>query len=249
MAVKGPLKDAIVSVYKIDTSAAGYKGQLIAEGVTDETAHLMLDIDSQYLTDNLYLFEYTLGTELNGNVPVTPTLRTIATSDNIQSGTAIYATPLTTLAVDYAINALATPASSANPASIADFIVALETATTRIKKLFGLGLIDDSINLFTSAPVLSLQTDQQKSLAHRTVIEVFAAVADQLMDRRADFDSRRKTKEVRAQLCKASMQRAGDQDVGCEHAPRGTRASVVVRCPEHADSPPQVSHELPKRHA
>lgn len=181
MAVKGPLKDAIVSVYTVDTAKAGYKGDLVAEGVTDETAHLMLNIDSQYLTNSLFLMEYTGGTELNGDTPVIPTLRSIATADQIVSGTRLYATPLTTLAVDYAINSLtAATTPIGQPPSLTDFRTALDTASARTKDTFGLGLVDDSIDLFASAPVLSLETDQEKSLAYRTAIEVFAAVAHQI---------------------------------------------------------------------
>ncbi len=174
MGVKGPLANAVVSVYKIDTSEAGFKGELIAEGITDENAALLLDVETQYLTEPLFIFEYTLGKELDDSAPVIPVLSTVVTSQQLLENTPVYATPLTTLIIELAI------LEAGQNSSIQSFNDALSATTEMVKATYGLGLLDSGIDPFTSAPVLTANTDQADSLAYRTVIEVFAAVMDEV---------------------------------------------------------------------
>ena len=177
MGVKGPLTHAIVSVYKIDSTAENFRGELIAEGITTDNAELLLDINTIHLTGGKFFFEYTLGKEMNGDTPVIPTLRTIVTTQQLLDQTPVFATPLTTLVVDYAVK---TAALDNRDASLAEFDTALATAKVKVKQSFGLGILRDKINLFTSSPVLSDDTEQSDSLAYRTAIEVVAAVLDKV---------------------------------------------------------------------
>lgn len=190
MGVKGPLIDTIVTVYKVDTTAPDFKGEVVAEGVTDSNATLLLDINTQYLSEPLFIIEYTNGTELNGSPSVLPTLRTVATSEQLVDGVPIYATPLTTLAIDYAIesadlidnpnlienNRDGLTGNNDGIVTIDEFTAAIDSATRYVKGSFGLDILTDQIDLFTSAPILTSTTDQDNSLAYRTSIEVFAAV-------------------------------------------------------------------------
>ena len=181
MAVKGPLANAIASLYGIDTNTNDFKGQLLAEGFTDSNAQLVMDIENRFLSESFFIIEYTLGKELNGATPVIPTLRTLITSDQLRNNTPVYATPLTTLAIDYAIAGLA----SSSAISVTDFASAVNDAALETKAAFGLGILDDDVNIFTSSPILSTNTAQAKSLAYRTTIEVFAALAEKVQDESA----------------------------------------------------------------
>lgn len=174
MGVKGPLANAIVSVYAIDNSKADFKGRLLAEGFTNDSAKLFLDVPARHAIEELMLIEYTAGQELSGDTPVIPTLRTVITSQQFLNRTPIYATPLTTLVVDSAIQNVG---QGASPSVLTR---AMRTSSTQTRRAFGLGLLDSNMDLFTDAPVLTEQTDQQTSLAHRTAIEVFAAVMNQV---------------------------------------------------------------------
>jgi hypothetical protein len=191
MAVKGPLVDAIVSAYVFDPGAVDMQGPLIGEGITDSNANLQMVIDVQHLEEALILIEYTSGRELDGSVPVITTLRTIVSSQQILSGTAIYATPLTTLSIHYAMLTADLSASNDNSGkglvgnndgriSLEEFNSALDNAAAYIKVAFSFGVLNENIDFFTSAPVLSNKTDQQDSLAYRTAIEALASVVDRV---------------------------------------------------------------------
>ncbi len=179
MAVKGPLANAVASLYSVNTSNADYKGALVAEGFTDIDAQLVMDVENQYLSQSFFIMEYTLGEELNGSTPVIPTLRTLISSEQLFNGTSVYATPLTTLAIDNAIENLK---GEAPPISVTDFAIAVNDAALQTIAAFGLGIIDSNVNIFTSSPVLSEATDPDESLAYRTTIEVFAALAEKVRE-------------------------------------------------------------------
>jgi hypothetical protein len=179
MAVKGPLAGAAASLYRINTSNDGFTGELVAEGFTDTDAQLMMDIENRFLNESFFIMEYTLGKELNGSTPVIPTLRTLISSEQLLNNTAIFATPLTTLAIDNAIYRLMAE-NSGGTISIAEFDAAVKSSALQAKATFGLGILDDDVNIFTSSPILSEDTDQNKSLAYRTTIEVFAALAEKV---------------------------------------------------------------------
>jgi hypothetical protein len=174
MAVKGPLKDAIVSIYAIDSSRVDFRGQLLAEGFTDANAALVLDIDSRHLIEDLLLIEYRSGLELNDTLPALPTLRSVMTARQLLNATPVYATPLTTLVVDHALK------RAGRGAAMTTLNNAISEAAADVKASFGLGLLGSELDLFTSAPVLSADTAQLDSLAYRVANEVFAAVLDSL---------------------------------------------------------------------
>lgn len=177
MAVKGPLINAVVRAYRVDPSKANLQGELLAEGLTDNNAALLLNIAVEDLGSGLILIEYIGGRELDGSQPVITSLRTIASADQIINQTPIFATPLTTLAIDYVrAGALS---SSSNVVAIEQ---ALAVAESSIKEAFGFGVMGAELDLFTSSPVLDTQTDQRQSWEYRAAIEAFAAIVELLRE-------------------------------------------------------------------
>lgn len=185
-AVKGPLTDAVVGLYIIDYSAETLKGEQLSSGTTDSLAAIRgLDIPRERIPDGPFLIEFTEGRELNSSAPVVPTLRAIMTANQAESGTAIYATPITTLILELArLNADLTNPGTAQ----SNFLVARNTQQALIRESFGLGLLD-TLNLETTAPLLTETGNQVDALAYRTVIEVFAALLNQLQQQLPDTTS------------------------------------------------------------
>lgn len=189
-AVKGPIINAIVSVYRLDNTKTDLKGELLAEGITDIDASLHLLIDQQYLNGDVFLLEFTEGLELNGSIPTIPTLKTLIDSRQILTGEPIYATPLTTFAIEYAnitadqrrISSSSQKTHQAHTGNVdgaiseREFKAAIRSASLYAKGAFGGGLLDPTMDLFSHPPILSDTANQNQSLAYRTAIETFAAV-------------------------------------------------------------------------
>ena len=104
-AIKGPLVNANVSAYQIDPAAADLKGALLGDGETDASAQIVgLEIDSS--TTGYILLEFTADADTvdltTGAAPVLDSLVTFASMDRISADESIYATALTTLAMEIA---------------------------------------------------------------------------------------------------------------------------------------------------
>lgn len=193
-AVKGPLIGASVSAYILDTNIPDLKGELIALGSTNEQAHLDLDIPTEYFERGPFLIEFSHGTEVSGSLPGIETLSTVLTQQQLESNTPIYATPLTTFAIQYASkvadvsaqpNDLVTAGligNNDNTLTIDEFNAALINASQLIRNTLGLGVLTNEINLFTTSPILNSQTNPTDTLAIRTANEVFAAIVIELQD-------------------------------------------------------------------
>ena len=176
-AVKGPLINAVVDVYLVDYSAKDLKGAYITSGSTNASAAIQgLSISADYRGRGPYLLEISGGAELNNTAPVIPVLTTLLTEAQLYSSTPIYATPLTTMIVEY------TKAEHRNTPiqSEAVFANTLNDATTEVKSAFGFGLLDSQVDLFTTPPIFTEGTDQQRSLAYRTASESVAALVNLL---------------------------------------------------------------------
>lgn len=126
--VKGPLANAIVKVYTLDASKANFKGDLIATASTNGKATIS-GLSLPFPLNPPYIMEFTTGANTTdittGVAPVITTLRIIITQDLLDNGAQIYATPLTSMAVDIAI--LKAGVSSAQ------FATALDTAQAQVK--------------------------------------------------------------------------------------------------------------------
>ena len=187
-AVKGPLANAVVTAYALNTGFAGFfdPDNPVASGVTDARAALSGLALPLPLTPPYILV---VGSDANtvdlttGSAPVITTLRTVLTGEMLtalQAGTEKnYATPLTTLVTDLAI-------SLSGPNAAADtFLTALGTARGRVVSTLGLGLLQDTdgnvADPLRAPPMLNafVQTaaQQRVTLRYRTAIEAIAARA------------------------------------------------------------------------
>lgn len=192
--IKGPLINANVTAYEIDPLQVDLKGAIVARGSSDTNASLELAIPENRSNNGPFLIEYTNGTEINGEIPVIESLSTIITSQQLLAGTAVYATPLSSFAIQHARQIADRPENTADPLtiglsgnnngsiSIDEFLAALETTSTHIKATLGLGLLTEDINLFTTSPLINADTDAEDTLAIRTANEVFAAIVSTLKD-------------------------------------------------------------------
>ena len=199
--VKGPLINANVTAYEIDPSKVDLKGDIVARGSSDTNASLQLTIPENLSNNGPFLIQYTDGTEINGQIPVIESLSTIITSQQLLAGTAVYATPLSSFAIEHArqiadgLESVADPltvglsGNNNGSISIAEFLAALETTATNIKATLGLGLLTEDINLFTTSPLINADTDAEDTLAIRTANEVFAAIVSTLKDEIIDDGS------------------------------------------------------------
>lgn len=193
-AVKGPLKNADVSLYTINYGARNLKGAEIASGTTNDRGEIQgLDVSGQFYRDAPFLLEVTNGVEQDNSTPAVPTLRTIVSpaelitlkTDGTTKGLKTYVTPITTLIVELA----SIVANESGPVSADSFQAALTSQTAVVKEYFGLGLLDDVAVLNTpQSPVpdsASAIVVTSRTVAYRTANEVLGALVAELMA--ADF--------------------------------------------------------------
>ncbi|WP_101758973.1 PKD domain-containing protein [Oceanicoccus sp. KOV_DT_Chl] len=170
-AVKGPLVGADVNVYTIDYSATGLKDELIATGMTDDNAAISgVQIPAADVSKGPFILEFINGQELNGSDPVIPVLTTYVTAEQIINGEAIYATPLTTLVINLAENL------GDDSVTAGEFFNSMQSAIEKVKVSFGFGLLDDSIDIFTTSPIFTSSDNQDKALKYRAASEAFSAL-------------------------------------------------------------------------
>ena len=179
MAVKGPLQNAKVALYQFDPSKELGRGGLISEGQTDQQAQIKgLSLTSPLSSHYLLEFE-TLPTTIDlstGKQPVISRLQTVVTADELKRGSAVYATPLSTLTLQVALGQWTNGGS---------LVAQLEAAEITVKSVLGFGL-DDSVNLLNSSPILtdasSDLSSQIKVWQLRTANELSAALIEQLRE-------------------------------------------------------------------
>jgi hypothetical protein len=194
-AVKGPLVYASVTAYNIDLGADDLKGDAVAVGMTDQYAALQLGIPENFMLQGPFLLEFINGKELDGSTPAVPKLTTLVNREQILNGTSIYATPVTDFVLRYAKHIADRPDSSNSiktagnsrlqgngdgTISVTEFNAALDIASEHFKVTLGAGNIPESLDLFTTSPILSTQSRQQDSLVYRTVSETFSALIVEL---------------------------------------------------------------------
>ncbi|PKG80879.1 hypothetical protein CXF85_22515 [Colwellia sp. 75C3] len=190
--VKGPLANALVIVYAIDTNQIGFKGDEIARGSTSNSASIT-GLELPLPLSPPYLMEFTSiegeTTDITtGQLPVITILRTVITESSLSKQRQRYATPLTTLAVDVAIEKADSDAAPFNGnndriVSVTEFITALPIAASQVVSTFGLGL-DASVDIFEATPLLNDSTKTTKELAdvasYRVAIEAVTAITYQI---------------------------------------------------------------------
>ena len=169
--VKGPLINANVAVYRLDFTKPDLIGIQVGEGFTDQTATINgLIIEENEENNDFYMLIATNGSELDGSEPVINPLKTLVSSKDIISGQPVFATPLTTLALEML---------AIKKTNSAQFSSALREVLVDVEKKFGFGVLG-KVPIFTSSPIISHDTEQSSSLAYRLASESFAAVLNEL---------------------------------------------------------------------
>lgn len=173
-AVKGPLANATVEAYKVDYSADDLIGNAapVDTGSTNASAEITgLALDPADAPFVLVTTANAGTVDITTNAPpVITTMQTIVTAEQLNQNEPIYATPLTSMAVQVA----ATTGVSAD-----SFAEELATAQNQVKSTLGFGL-DDEVDIFTTPPILTSDTtsttEQNKVAAYRLAVEAVSAV-------------------------------------------------------------------------
>ena len=190
--VKGPLAFAIVSAYTFDATQTNLRSATpIATGSTDAGASIVGLALPVPLTPP-YILEFTSDASTvditTGVAPVISTMRTVLTTELLTSGEQVYATPLTTMAVDVAItnaDSAIAPYSNTNDGTVtpAEFLASLEVAAAQVVSTLGFG-IDSTVDIFDTPPLIDSTTDttaEQTAVAsYRTAVESLTAMAFEL---------------------------------------------------------------------
>lgn len=190
--VKGPLAFAIVNAYTFDATQPNLRSATpVATGTTDAAASIV-GLALPVPLDAPYVLEFTSDVntrDITTNaVPVISTMRTVLTTALLASGENIYATPLTTMAVDVAIqnaDSAIAPYTSVNDGTVtkAEFLAALNVAAAQVVSTLGFG-IDSSVDIFDTPPLIDSTTDttaeQTAVAAYRTAVEALTAMAYEL---------------------------------------------------------------------
>lgn len=193
-AVKGPIIEGTVSMYLLDPDASDLRaGPAEATGTTDSQARMQgvslpdSILQREDINDLYFLIEVTGGTSLTtGNAPVVDTIKTIIQGRHYQRDLPIFATPLSTLAVELYARL---------PKGSRGVLVDLNAAADQVIAAFGLGVIDATeISLFFTPPIatesgafgyelfISPDEDLDRALRYRTASETFAAVVVGMQD-------------------------------------------------------------------
>lgn len=207
--VKGPMANATVTVYAFDASQPGFRGSAVGSGSTDSSAAIT-GLSLPFPLNPPYIMEFTANagtTDITtGQAPVITELRTVITQALLDKGEQIYATPLTTMAVDIAVqNAQDT---NGTPGIQADeFEAALPLAASQVASTVGFGL-DSSVDIFDTPPLVDDTTDtteeQGEVAAYRSAVEALTAVAYQMQQQSAG-DSDTVLAELAADLADGSI--------------------------------------------
>ena len=185
--VKGPLANALVTVYAFDADQEGFKKRpAIADARTNDAAAIV-DLRLPKNPEELVLpliFEFSSDDQTidltTGESPVIKVLRTAVTAetiDDIKAGKPVFATPLTTLAVDMAI------IKSGPGATEQTFTENLDVTAGYVVSTLGFGM-SKAVDIFKTPPVLSANDSSlnaQSLIAEiRTSVEAMAAIVVEL---------------------------------------------------------------------
>jgi len=203
--VKGPLANAVVTVYAFDGTQADFRGASVATGSTNSSAAIT-GLSLPFPLNPPYIMEFTsTGSTIDittGAAPVITTMRTAITQSLLDGGEQIYATPLTTMAVDIAIdNAADTNGTAGIQAD--EFVTALTPAASQVVSTLGFGL-DSSVDIFDTPPLVDDTTDttgeQTNVAAYRAAVEAVTAIAYEIDQQTAGGDTDSVLTELAADL-------------------------------------------------
>ncbi len=158
-AVDGPIANAVVRIYRLDTSVENLQGELLDEGETDAQAQFSgLEVPVAEAGPFLIVVSSDEDTiDLNtGNAPIIGEVSTVLTLDRI--GSPVYATPLTTMAVSLA----AAKADDDGTVTLDEFTEGLEDAADELVSALGFGMSDE-VDIFAAPPWLPMKRIPTKS--------------------------------------------------------------------------------------
>ena len=187
--VKGPLAFAEIELYELDLSSKDLFNPLglITSTTANASGNFSLDIPVTASPPYVLLVRGEESTDLNtGLAPVVSTLKNIITEEMLVESNAVYATPLTTLAVKMARLELSLNTSEQ------DFLESLYDAAELVKANLGFGFIDE-VNILTDSPIVSSDdisnTEIAKIIAYRAASESFTAAMYQMSNSSNDNQS------------------------------------------------------------
>jgi len=170
-AVKGPLKDASVSVYAVDYSSPDFRGSKVAEGTTGHDGSFVgLTLSST--PEGFYLVEVSVNSNTvdisTGVRPIIESLTTLISAEDLIGQEPVYATPITSLVV-----ALSQTEQVTSDEELASLV---KDKSEQVVEHFGFGLLNN-VDIFSTPPVIiEGEIDPSKTLAHRTAIEALASL-------------------------------------------------------------------------
>ncbi|MCG8317523.1 MAG: thrombospondin type 3 repeat-containing protein [Pseudomonadales bacterium] len=232
--VKGPLANAIVTVYDVDVAAEGFKGAVVATATTNDQAQIT-GLSLPFPVDAPYILEFTSDagtTDLTtGQEPVISEMRTVLSDALLASGEGIYATPLTTMAVDLAIrnadedtapwddrdgDGIPDAALGDDAVTEDEFLSALSIAATQVKSTVGFGMGED-VDIFDAPPLIDETTDtteeQESAASYRAAVEAVTAVVAQINEATGAEDANEVLSQVTNDLADGEIDGQVDGEV------------------------------------
>jgi hypothetical protein len=187
--VKGPLAYAQLAFYEFDASKPDFQAaSAVAIGETDSRASFSGVLVPAPNPPYILVFTADAGTIdlTTGTSPVITTMKTVVTADMLSQGYPIYATPLTTLAVDLAIanaNSALPPYDFPKQAQTVDnFLLALPIAARQVASSVGFG-ISSEVDIFRTWPVVGTDSSAESlrvTAEYRSAVEAFSTLAYQM---------------------------------------------------------------------
>lgn len=197
--VKGPLANADVAFYEFDANFSNFQASAASSsGTTNDQAKFVgITLGSGSTAPKppyILVFNSRAADPANndpgttdlttGSAPVIQTLKTVVTQEMLDSGSNLYATPLTTMAVDVAIaNALSgvapyTGTEFDSNATVDKFLAALPIAAAQVRESVGFGL-PATVDIFDTPPLVdeNVTTGNVAEVAeYRQAVEALSAV-------------------------------------------------------------------------
>ncbi|QGX39854.1 hypothetical protein E2H98_09365 [Permianibacter aggregans] len=175
--IKGPLANADVVVNQLALNQAGLKGSELLNTRTDSKAVIQrVSLTAPF--DEFYLVEFRSNASTidlsTGKAPVMPTLTTVVSKGQLESGTTVYATPMTTLVLRVVEQAVAK-----NPGASFSQYTAQATQSVIAELGFGFSLSGD---LFSLPGMITADADLQTALQYRSSNEAISALLFSLRD-------------------------------------------------------------------
>lgn len=198
-AVKGPLANAVVRAHVFDQDAVNRVGSQIGQDASTGPNAAITGLVIPEGTATPFIIEITAGentVDLSlpaGVAPAIKVLRTAVTAQMLEGDQALYATPLTTMAVEIAAaNADKSEGlligNNDGVISLEEFAAALPLAGRQVTRSVGFGL-NEEVDIYTTPPLLTDETDtaekQAVTAAYRTAVEVLTAVIVALQEQAA----------------------------------------------------------------